>query len=71
MNKQELMRAMTQANNGAGLLTIKQIAQFRGEHINTTAKFLKGLEYLPSGKKKLYYVGDVANRILEHRVIGG
>jgi hypothetical protein len=69
MERQELIRAMQQANNGAGLLTIKQIAQFRGEHINTTAKFLKGLEYLPSGKKKLYYVGDVASRIMEKRNI--
>lgn len=71
MDKQSLMRAMTQANDGAALLTVAQIAKFRGEHANTTSRFLKGLEYTTEGKKRLYFVGDVANRILEHRVIGG
>lgn len=70
MDKQKLVRSMQQSAGGAGLLTVTQIAAFRGEHVNSTTKFLEGLEYTTTGKKKLYFVGDVADRILEHRVLG-
>ena len=68
MDKQTIVRNMQQSNGGAGFLSVKQIAAYRGEHINTTTKFLEGLEYTTEGKKKLYFVGDVAERILNHRV---
>jgi len=68
MDKQTLIRNMQQSCGGAGFLSVKQIAAYRGEHVNTTTKFLKGMEYVSEGKKKLYFVGDVAERILEHRV---
>ena len=67
MDKQSLMRAMQQSNDGAGLLTVTQIARFRGEHVNSTTKFLKGMDFTTEGKKKLYFVGDVASRMIEHR----
>jgi len=70
MDKQELIRDMKQTFGGAGLLTIKQIRQYRKMCPNSATKFLKGLEYTTNGKAKYYFVGDIAKRILEKKCGG-
>lgn len=69
MTKQELVRDIKQTFNGAGLITAKQVAQYRGVHPNTAAQFLQGLDSTQEGggHKKYYFVGDVADRILKGR----
>lgn len=65
MDKQTLIRDMKQSFNGAGLLTPTQIALYVGLKWEATRRFLEGIEYASQGKKKLHFVGDVAQRILD------
>ena len=68
MDKQSLIRDMKQTFEGAGLLTPTQIAKWRGMKWEATNKFLDGLEYTTQGKKKLYFVGDIAQRMIDGRI---
>lgn len=67
MTKQELIRDMDKKFNQVGLLNITQIAKYRNMGRKATSKFLQGLEYTTDGKCKLYFVGDIAQRILDNR----
>lgn len=67
MNKQELSVSL-RGFCGRDLITVNQIADFIGADRGTVRRnFLRGLDYLPVGNKKLYHVNDVAKSITERR----
>ena len=57
MNKQDLTRAIGRHKE---FLCINEIAEIIGIDRGTARQILRGVPYIPVGKKKLYTVGDVA-----------
>ena len=74
MNKQELTRALTASAGGAGMLTAGQVAAFLGRGRTFTTEFLRGVDFFQdsgAGRKgKLYFVGDIADRIIAGKYLG-
>ena len=67
MTKQELIRDMERKFPGCGLLSTVQVAQYRGVSRWRAQAFLQGMEHAGYERKRLYFVGDVADKILEER----
>lgn len=74
MNKRELTKDIQSAIGGKGLISKNQLAKYLGKSRNTKSenedlgRFLKGLQYIPDGRGKKYFVADVAERILLNSV---
>ena len=64
MNKQDLTRSI--GRNGE-FLCINDIAEIMNIDRGTVRQLLNGVPYIPLGKKKLYHIADVAERIWERR----
>ena len=65
MNKQDLTRTFGRHGD---FLTITQIAEIMNLDRGTVRGLLDGVPFTPVGRKKLYHVADVAERIWERRV---
>lgn len=74
MNKQDLTKALTASAGGAGMVSTKQVAEFLGRGRSFTTEFLRGVDFFQdsgSGAKgKLYFVGDIADRIIAGKYLG-
>lgn len=68
MNKQAIVKDIESKFPRTGLLSVTEIATYRGEDRGTTRQFLKGLEYTGVPTKKKYFVGDIAEKIMAERV---
>ena len=70
MDKQTLTRSLRQSGNGADFLNKTQVKRFMGfsskDGVNL---FLEGVEYYCQGKQHLYHVSDLAQRIMDRRVM--
>lgn len=70
MDKQTLTRSLRQSVNGADFLSKTQVGQFMGfKSKEGVSNFLAGLEYYKQGKKHLYHVSDLAQRIMNRRTV--
>lgn len=68
MNKQDVQRSLQKHGD---FLNVSQIAKILGQKRETVAKqYLDGLDYLPNGREKLYFSGDVAEAICRRRING-
>lgn len=65
MNKRELASSM-ERSIGA-FPTVTAIRQYMGWGKTRTAEFLRPLDYIDGGKTKQYYVGDIAERLMQER----
>lgn len=66
MNRQELIRDMKKENGS--FINITQLAKYMNvSRDKVRAEIVNGLDYYPSGRKKMYFVNDVADRILQQR----
>lgn len=74
MNKKELTVALTASAGGAGMLTAAQVAAFLGRGRTFTTEFLRGVDFFQESgigrKGKLYYVGDIADKIIAGKIPG-
>ena len=71
MTKQEVIRDIEKKFPGQGFLSATQIGQYRGGvSRHAVSEITEGLDFIGSPKKKLYFVGDVAERIVDisHRM---
>ena len=68
MNKKEIKAALKMANDGAEFINISQIARALNRSRDSARNLVYGLEYLPSGRNKNYFIDDVAERILAAKV---
>ena len=67
MTKQELIRDLKK-ETGSSFVTISGIARYMGMGRDTVRnEITAGLEYIESGRSKSYFVGDIAQRIIERR----
>lgn len=65
MKKAELIRSIEQSA-GSHFVNISQMATYIGtgrDYIR--ANIVNGLDYISTGKNKMYFVGDVAERIIK------
>lgn len=65
MNKQNLERAIGKHGE---FLCINDIAEIMSIDRGTVRQILKGVPYIPIGKKKLYAVADVAEVLYRRQV---
>lgn len=68
MKKQELVRDMKQETESS-FINVTEIAKYLHSGRDAARTLVAGLEYYSSGRCKRYYVGDVADRILDRRAI--
>lgn len=74
MNKRELTQDIRSVIGGKGLISKSQLARYLGKSRNTKSedddlsRYLKGLQYIPDGRGKRYFVADVAERILANSI---
>lgn len=65
MTKTELARSIEQAV-GSHFINISQMAAYMGTGRDyVRANIVNGLDYISTGKNKMYFVGDVAERIIK------
>ena len=67
MNKQELVRDMKK--EVGSFPNVSEIARYMGKSRDYVRGLVYGLEYLPDGRAKKYFVMDVADRILQQRTV--
>ena len=65
MTKQEVKASL--AKHGKEFLSLGEIAEILGIDRGTARQWLNGVSYLPCGRKKLFYAGDVAERLMQLR----
>ena len=63
MTKQEVRRSIEE-RYGA-FINVGEVAEYLGVDRSTARAYLHGLTYLPNGKEKKYFVGDVSQRLME------
>ena len=69
MKKQEIIKDIKSTFGGKGFLTMGEIAQYTDRGINDVKRYMNGYEYQTKGKAKLFYIGDVAERMLKDRAV--
>lgn len=67
MTKYELIRDIKASFDNAGLISYRQIETYTGLSRVTVLEMMRGTEYCTLGRKKLFYVGDVASILLKAR----
>lgn len=67
MNKAELKRELSQSVNGAGMMTVSDVQKFLGRSREYTRQFLLDVDSIGEHKGRLFFVGDIADRIMEMR----
>lgn len=68
MEKKILCRNLKTYCNGKEMITPRKVREFTGYGQNKVAEMLKGLDYLPDGNTRRYFILDVAERILERTI---
>lgn len=59
-----------QSAGGAALLTPKQIATALGKSPDFVAKFTADLDHVGKGKGKMFFVGDIAEKLVRNKIPG-
>ena len=67
MNKAQLKRELSQSVNGAGMMTMEEVQRFLGRSREYTRQFLKEVDSIGQHKGRMFYVGDIAEKIMEMR----
>lgn len=62
MNRQDIEKTLGRQGD---LLTITQIADAMNLDRGTVRRMLFGINYLPCGRKKLFHIKDVSERLIE------
>ena len=66
MNKQDLKRELKVYSRGSTFINLSQIGRCLGWGSDRTRELMADCEHLP-GRAHLYYIGDVADRIMAQR----
>lgn len=65
--KKEEIQAQLARSTGSDFPNISQIAKSLGCRRETVVNMMEGIPCLENGRSKKYFVGDVAERIMQHR----
>lgn len=66
MTKTEIRKSLATAA-GSEFPTISEISRYMGVSRQSVRNLLDGLDFFQQGKRKRYFVGDVADRIMQNR----
>lgn len=69
MEKKELKKALSQSANGAMMMTPSDLCRFLGKSPEYVRRLMYGTDHIGTGKSKMYFVGDIADRLIEARRI--
>ena len=67
MDKKELKAALSHSAKGAMMMTPSDIAVFLGKSPEYVRRLMYGTEHIGTGRSKMYFVGDIADRLIEMR----
>jgi len=71
MNKKDLKEALKTSAGGSSMMTTAQVMEFLGRGKTFTQGFLKGVDYYGGDRRgKMYFIGDIADKILENTRMG-
>ncbi len=71
MDRQRLKRALTSKSKGTAFIKVSEVAAALGIQPETAqANYLRQLEYIPSGRAKLYLIDDVVDSIAAAKKAG-
>ena len=62
MNKQELTKTFSKYGD---FVSVNDVADCMRIDRGTARQFLFGLDFIPCGRKKLYHISDIAQRLIE------
>ena len=72
MNRAELTRDIREATGCGGTISRSQLARYpnisRNDRTEKIEIYIAGLDYIPDGRGRRYFVKDVAARILENTI---
>lgn len=73
MTKQERIADLRKVfGQRRGVVNVNEVAEYMGVDRSTARRcYLKGLEYVSTGRTKWYDIGEVAGRLMEMRVGNG
>ncbi len=66
MDRQKLRRDIERYGGGA-FINVTQVASMMGVDRGTARAVLRGIEYIPNGKEKLYHKEDVLDALMGRR----
>ena len=65
MTKQEIKREIQALHPGCIRLCVKDAAKIIGKHPNRIPEYMNGYPSEKFGKSRFYFIGDIAERLLE------
>ena len=65
MTKQEVKASL--AKHGKEFLSLGEVAEILGIDRGTARQWMSGVSYLPCGRRKLYHINDIAERLMQLR----
>lgn len=68
MTKMEIRKSLER--NGKDFLGLYEIAKIVGIDRGTARQWMRGVSYIPCGRKKLYHVNDVTERLMQLKETG-
>lgn len=54
--------------NGSAFISIHQLRKWLGKRHEAVMELVEGLEYLQRGRAKEYFIGDIADAVMQRRV---
>lgn len=67
MDKQTLVKSMEKHTGGVAFINQTQLAKYLGQSRGSIPEMVSGLDYLENHREKLYFVPDVAGRLMDRR----
>ena len=68
MNRAELTRDIREATGCGGTISRRYLNISRNDRTEKIEIYIAGLDYIPDGRGRRYFVKDVAARILENTI---
>lgn len=65
MEKSDIEESLRSAANGSAFIGCAKLRKWLGVGQNAFREFVRNIEYRVSGNRKVYFIGDIADRIIE------
>lgn len=65
MTLEAIQEDLRQYNGGKGFISQNKLRSWYGQNFKKLQEMLNGLDYMKDGNKKLYFIGDVAEAVMQ------
>ena len=70
MTKRDVINDLHTITGGCGFISQNKLRKWYGQSFSALKELLRGVDYVQKSRKKLYYVGDVAEAVMKRRSKG-